>query len=585
MAETFNLCFSALNQFYYYDNKHLSYDSLSRHVLGEIIPKEKIKADGNLDYTHFRQAICTHFNIDKHELTTYLQALVKPKLDKISFVSADKLAYVTNLGITVIFFHENPLMLLLDELILSTCDCSFDHKFVTTNELIDKIKAEGFAKDNIVLNNSIESLLKFHQLGCWTVLLTDIIFSHEDVEGDLNENASEFCKIKTANLDYLKQNLKFFSFASNNFYQLHFYYNEIRKVNNEHSELVAKPHHLNEKINKISPVRVLLCTRTLRRSQEFKKQRYYISDEKVLYMSHIGGDDVSVNGKFDTILSKAVEVKDLQLYKSLFENIVSYSKLNNVSMLNNLQTLDKFVEKDLQGEFLEEFCKEESVVKMSHQFDHNLAYPSSQVIPMTTLQNKELFFKFLDESKMAFPLVIKYKGKSTFYKHLISFIFNKDCYDKFISEFGGEESEGVNCVVQTFVNHGGKVFKLYRICGENYIDMRSSLPDISPELQANFPDGFWTFKTIELESEKYVNMLDQYRKNSDKLQSLDHKVLFRFAEAFEEFSKYTLFGLDFMFDYLSGGIYIIDCNSLPGYKIKIDIAGKLRDHVVKYTSI
>ena len=174
-----------------------------------------------------------------------------------------------------------------------------------------------------------------------------------------------------------KQVGKFFQFSTSNFYQLAYYYNEIREINNKSQKREADFENLNKRLQELNPIRVLVFTRTLRRSQEFKKQRFYISNEKIIYGSHIGGDDVSINFRFDCVLVKEVEVKDMTLYKDLLINMTDFCNKNKIWMVNHIPSMNNFVEKDLMGDYLTEFTKCSEVKKICDKYKLKLLYPQS----------------------------------------------------------------------------------------------------------------------------------------------------------------------------------------------------------------
>lgn len=478
MEHNLNICFEAMNQFYYISNEILTYNQLYDKIFKKYLDNESLKDYVHLEYSVFKSKVCELLGIYCGDLVHHFTSLLKSEFEMITYVGSGKLEYVTQSGTNLIFFNANALYLLMDEIIVSNHrkDPEFNFLFMSENELITNIQNNFTPKLYIALSHSLEKLLKFEEIGCWTILLTHIIYSHHDNDPEGNH---EWKNIKEWNLEYLNNNKKFYSFSSNNFYQLYKYYNHISNINNKSSAKIRQNEMLEQLISELNPIRVLLFTRCLRRSQEYKKQRYYISNDEVLYIPHLGGNNLEKDGKFDEVLAKTVEVKDLQLYSELLHNICEYTYQNNIIMLNDINIMNKFVEKDLQGQYLSEFCLDHTIDRIKERYNCNLVFPKSFVIPMEKLKSKTHFIDLINSNNLQFPIVIKYKGKSTFYKHLISFIFNLDSYNSFIKYFENEESQNVNCIIQSFINHRGKIFKLYRIKNESYIDMRSSLPDIS----------------------------------------------------------------------------------------------------------
>ncbi len=52
---------------------------------------------------------------------------------------------------------------------------------------------------------------------------------------------------------------------------------------------------------------------------EFLTQKKYISSKEISYKPHYGVENYEYNGKFDCWLTRVFELKDLILYKEIFE--------------------------------------------------------------------------------------------------------------------------------------------------------------------------------------------------------------------------------------------------------------------------
>ena len=130
---------------------------------------------------------------------------------------------------------------------------------------------------------------------------------------------------------------------------------------------------------------------------------------------------------------------------------------------------------------------------------------------------------------------------------------------------------------------------------KNFIDYRSSLIDID-ETNKKLVDelfkgnGYWNFKTIMLESEEYKNNIwSKYvEKNGIENKVKNNKELFSYiiniANLFEIYSHMGLFGIDVLIgnddDNDNNNIlYIIDANSLPGYKKGFEVEKDLRNYL------
>jgi hypothetical protein len=537
------LCFSALNHFYYLSDKCLDYESLLEN-----------------------------FN------------LIMP--DEITFVEKHILESLINKNIKFIFYSKEQNFLRMDKKIIDLIEIKkFEKKYLLETEMIEFIKSHS-PKEFIVLDESINSLSTFNQLGCWTILLTSKVFSHIDINDS----------VIASNIEYLNNGgEKFFDFVTNNFYQLSFYYEEIKKINLENKDSTMANHNiLKDIINSYKPKFVLILLRKLRNYKQFLKMSFFISDENILYTTHIGGNDISVNERFDCILAKAVEVKDLIYYSCLLDNTVKFCQQKNIPMLNNISGLKYFVEKDLMGEYLLDFINSKPVQNLMRKFSTNILYPKSINLNILQVLDKTFFVKTLKSNKINFPILIKYKGKATHFKHLNSFVISEESLDSlvlYLSELNiseEEEKEATVLVIQPFHNHGGKILKLYRINKELYFVMRPSLPDFNIHFQEKYSNELITFKTTNipnlfikcfstLQSEE---MFENFQKKIKEFESFFKEL----ANFFEQHSGFTLFGIDIIYAYEQNNFYILDCNSTPSYKIKDDIASKFRQHFITYLS-
>ena len=66
--------------------------------------------------------------------------------------------------------------------------------------------------------------------------------------------------------------------------------------------------------------------------------------------------------------------------------------------------------------------------------------------------------------------------------------------------------------------------------------------------------------------------------NTQKLKNY----LYHITYLFELYSHMSLFGIDILIDYDDKKLYIIDSNSLPGYKKGFNVQSDLRDYFKKF---
>ncbi len=135
------------------------------------------------------------------------------------------------------------------------------------------------------------------------------------------------------------------------------------------------------------------------------------------------------------------------------------------------------------------------------------------------------------------------------------------------------------------------MLKVYHLGNKNFVDYRSSLIDID-ECNKKLVDelfgdnGYWNFKTIMLESEEYINNIwgKYIEKDGVENKIKNDKKLFDYiiniVNLFEIYSHMGLFGVDLLIDN-ENNLYIIDANSLPGYKKGFTIEEDLRNYFRK----
>ena len=122
---------------------------------------------------------------------------------------------------------------------------------------------------------------------------------------------------------------------------------------------------------------------------------------------------------------------------------------------------------------------------------------------------------------------------------------------------------------------------------KNFIDYRSSLIDININNDDLLNDifnneGFWNFKTLMLESSEYKNNIwNKYTKKDEIENKIKNnydlsQYIINVANLFEIYSHMGLFGIDIIIE--NDKLYIIDANSLPGYKLGFDLEKDLRNY-------
>ena len=494
-------------------------------------------------------------------------------------------------------YNKNPFYLLIDEIILSKFqkENNISFNYYTLKELITTNLINNLMNNSKIFLYSYEPsilvmLKRKYEKNIFTFLLNIHLFSFKD----LIPNSEEY-KITNEIKIYLeneKQNNNIFNqspyiinsdvnFISTNIFSYNFLYYNINSINIETYESLINY------FDKIKPKVILIFTRFLTRKQNFLKQRYFISDESIIYKPHYGGIDKALNGKVDMVLAKSYELKDFEEYKNIFNFLE-----NNYDMANDIHQFKYFIDKNLQNKFLSNFCR---LINKSTFFDisqkkYKLFTLNSINLDIKQFKNKQDLINILKKNNIDFPIILKYTSDNPNFKHQISIVLNENFLENFINNYiikAIDEKYSTSTLVQHLINHGGYVLKIYHMGNKNYIDYRSSLIDIDENNSNLLKDifkneGFWNFKTIMLESDEYKkNIWNKYTKKGEiENKVISNKGLLEYiiniVNLFEIYSHMGLFGIDIIIE--QDKLYIIDANSLPGYKLGFNVEKDLRNY-------
>ena len=573
-----NIFLPAINQIFYVNKENLVYSKLIKTIFNEIKIEKNLfefllNFNENVEYEKFKKMIELKFNFNIKNFSDFFCDFIN---NKISFVNEKFLEKFENFNI--IIFNKKLFYLLIDEIIISNMKNKekFSLKFYSKKDIENKLKnsteknlnSTEKNEKNFFCDYEIENLIEMNKnFNCFTILLNCYSFCHNEK----NEKFEEF-EISNKIKNYFEKNSKNFyknsfylinkniHFISNNFYQLIFYYKKIIEKNIFNYEKLA------EFLNEIQPKILILFLRILTRKQEFFKQKIFISNEKILYKSHYGGNSIEINGKFDGILTKAVEILDLKIYEKLFENMKKFYCINNVNKFIN------FVDKNKQNEFLFDFVNFNEILNLNEKFGFKLKIINNFNVKLCEIFNNE-FLLNLEQKKIFFPIIIKFTSKNPIFKHLISIVFSKENFNDYLNSLNFDKNDNeTKCLIQQIKNHSGYVMKIYHIGKFNYIDYRSSLPDLNSKFIEEIKNGFWTFKFVKKDE------IEEIIENNENMKNY----IFNVSNIFEKWSNFSLFGIDLLFNKEEKNFYIIDCNSLPSYKIKnFDHEKNFRDFFIE----
>lgn len=601
-----------LNQIYFIDLNYLTYNSLSHELILIIEHKHNItnfstelsnilndfNNDKIISYSEFKKILFEKININLDILIEYLKDWLT---NNVKYLHKKQLTFMKSINGNI--YNKNPFYLLIDELCLM--------KYQKDNDIILNfyIQKEIILNDNNIIqsliskNNKIfiysydpSTLILFKNYyikNVFTFLLNTYLFCFKDLLNDSEELKITHEIVKYFKEEKEKNNIynespyiinKDINFLSTNIFSYNYIYYEIINKNIEIYESLVKY------FNEINPKIILIFARFLTREQNFVKQRYFISDKKIIYKPHYGGFDKYCNGKIDIVLAKSYELKDYEEYKRYFNFFE-----NNYEMINDIHNFKYFIDKNLQNKFLKSFC---FFINNNNIQEHK--YKLS-IINGITLDIKE--FKdvnnvnyVLQKNKIKFPIILKYTSDNPNYKHKVSIILSKDYLNNFINNYIKkiiDEKFNTSVLIQHITKHGGYVLKIYHMGNKNYIDYRSSLIDIE-ETNTKLVDelfkgnGYWNFMTIMLESEEYknniwskyveINGIENKVNNNKELYSY----IINVANLFEIYSHMGLFGIDVLIENNNDDnnmLYIIDANSLPGYKKGFEVEKDLRNYL------
>ena len=606
-----------LNQIYFIDFKYLTYHSLSHELISIIEQKNiinnfstelsNILNDFNnnktINYKEFKNVLFEKLQINIDSLCECLKDWLT---NNVKYLHKNQLSFMKSINGNI--YNENPFYLLIDELCIMKYqkDNDISLNFYSQKEILsndNNIIQSLISKNNkiFIYSYSPSTLVlfkKYYTKNVFTFLLNTYLFCFKDLINNSKEQKISQEIIKYFKDEKEKNNLynespyiinKDIYFLSTNIFSYNYIYYEIINKNIETYESLVKY------FNEINPKIVLVFARFLTREQNFVKQRYFISDKDIIYKPHYGGLDKYCNGKIDIVLAKSYELKDYEEYKHIFHFFE-----NNYEMINDAHNFKYFINKNLQNKFLKSFCFFINNNNMHvNEHKYKLSIINGITLDIKEFKDENNVNNILQKNKIKFPIILKYTSDNPNFKHEVSIILNKSHLGNFINNYINkiiDEKYNTTVLIQHISKHGGYVLKIYHIGNKNYIDYRSSLIDID-ETNKKLVDelfkgnGYWNFKTIMLESEEYKkNIWSKYvEKNGIENKVKNNKELFSYiinvANLFEIYSHMGLFGIDVLIGNDDDSnennkiLYIIDANSLPGYKKGFEVEKDLRNYL------
>ena len=501
-------------------------------------------------YSHHSQLL----NLS-NEIITQEDFMFMKEKDIINIITDNQLKLIICIEYYNISEKEEAQFLSVEERILSLSNLNkyFEFKSIKTlNEEIIK-SPEKY----VIFNEDIRILLKYKNLNCFTSLNTVLFYSF------LEKSDTYVDEILASNLSQLveKKLKNQITFQTIHFFQLK---NLIPLINK------------NFTINSSKAKKVLILFRLLPKTSDFSKYDFNISNKDILYISHLGGNDVDLNNCFTTISVRITDFQDLIKYKELYSSIESSS----YNMTNEIKHIRPFLYRDDMSQLLINFV---STVKNDEGI--KLLFPMSINVKVKDLiTDISHIHKLMIENNILLPIIVKYNSNNKEDNHLLTLIVNDEGLLNFIDYFKERNDDSLYCIIQQFHNHRGVFAKTFCINYEYYIFLRESFPDIPSDLIERskiYPKGLLFINTKQLNSQ-YLKKLS-LNEEMTSIQLADHKIdisyLNSITKKFVEYSKINLLSLDFVVDQDKQHYYILDCNYYPAYKeIKNEIGSKLAHH-------
>jgi hypothetical protein len=300
----------------------------------------------------------------------------------------------------LICFNQNNENLLVDYLVIKYFKKLNYFGFLNENDLVKLLEKEkdeekkdltAQTRLTIVFDISLNTLSRFTNYQAWLCLLTPFTLSTFEYQHESSAN-----KILNENLTIVKEKGNFYHFSCKFFYNLENFLPKLIEINNKYGG-VPSSEKFQSILNDEEISKVLTINRAFFKKSGFQKAHFFMSDSNILYSSHLGGNDIKVNGQFDSVIYKTSDPDDLSNYRVLFGNIKKFQDANpDCFFLNSASGLEIFLDRRVMVTFLSEFCKQESIKSLSDI--NRIKLPKSWSCPLHLLLNVDDFKQFLTKN-------------------------------------------------------------------------------------------------------------------------------------------------------------------------------------------
>jgi len=325
------------------------------------------------------------------------------------------------------------------------------HVFKLSTDYIKEIEEEPI--NFMVLHESYHILEEFHYKGCWVGLICNLNFTNFEIDNNFSiKNIVDY------NLEYINTKGRIHNIACSFFFQVKIIYNLINEIRKKLSLSLSSSLISNVNINQISInnndllntnntnlfskvknsdlltnlikekniIIVITLIKVLFAYSNYKKSRFVRSSDKVLFIPHIGGDDINVNGDFHAILQRIIYAHDIIYYQKLINNIEDTIRLNpTITLLDEFNNNDIFIERKCMSDFIRKFVNSDKILELNDKYELTVKFPESVYLNLTQFTNLPELDLIMKEHKLKLPVILKFEGdKDSEMKHLMIIIIS-----------------------------------------------------------------------------------------------------------------------------------------------------------------
>ncbi|KAJ8403773.1 hypothetical protein AAFF_G00346410 [Aldrovandia affinis] len=265
-------------------------------------------------------------------------------------------------------------------------------------------------------------------------------------------------------------------------------------------------------------------------------------------------------GPFDVIIHKLsdviVEAEHDSQSQSLLSNFQEYVSMHPLTVL-----LDPL---PAMTQLLDRFASYHIMNKLQNSLrDRGICSPPYLEI---STSNQSAIREAVEEKQLSYPLICKPRVAHGSHSHEMSLIFCP----------AGLSDAQPPCVLQSFVNHGAVLYKVFVVGEAHFTVERPSLK--------NFPLGSFARKTIffnshEVSKPESCSHLTALDENMPRLPPPSEEVMVALVRELRAELGMVLFGVDIIVNIQTRTLTIIDINIFPGYEGVPQFFSSLLSHI------